>query len=624
MRCGSEDQVPLSWGGPVCLDYWPLELTTTNTSNYSFYIAAVGTFYVDWGDGYTQVITKTDTSRTYYSHSYTKSAAHTVKLAGLATAYNTSYSTPTISFSTATAGVKGSLGEIFPTLSNGSQPSFYQTFNGCSSLTGSIPATLFNGISGAPRTYMFYQTFYNCSGLTGEIPAGLFAGIKGAPATYMFYQTFYNCSGLTGIGGPLFAGISGAPASYMFQQTFYNCSGLEEAELSGMFGTLNGAPASNMFYQTFFGCQNMKGDISNVFAGILSGSAASNMFVQTFQGCSGLTGTSVKLGGKFLYEIWPNATSAQVGDMYTGCTGLTDNNCETGVMMPAIWGAQACVDDWAFEYTTTNTSNVTISLSAKGMFYVDWGDGSSSVIERTDTSLKSYNHLYAKSAAYNVKVAGLATAYSTNDKTATVKFTRVASVTGQLGAMFPTLADGSQPSFYQTFADASLKTVPADLFAGVKGAPRPYMFYQTFEGNNNLTEVPEGLFANISGAPVDSLFYQTFYGCSALQSVPEGLFASISGAPAANLFQQTFYGCYNLETLPAGLFASIKGAPAENMFKQTFYDCDRLTVVPAGLFAGISGAPAKSMFEATFSSCSGLTTLPEGLFANIQGAPEYV
>ncbi|MBQ7949367.1 MAG: hypothetical protein IJ276_00060 [Alphaproteobacteria bacterium] len=621
MRCGSDDQVPLSWGGPVCLDYWPLELTTTNTYSYSFNIAATGTFYVDWGDGYTQVITKTDTSRTYYSHSYNKSGVYTVKLAGLATAYNTSYSTPAISFSTATAGVKGSLGEIFPTLSNGSQPSFYQTFYGCSSLKGEIPATLFNGISGAPRTYMFYQTFYNCSGLTGEIPAGLFAGISGAPASYMFYQTFYNCSGLTGIGGPLFAGISGAPATYMFYQTFYNCSGLEEAELSGMFGTLNGAPATYMFYQTFFGCQNMKGDISNVFAGTLSGSAASNMFVQTFQGCSGLTGTSVKSGGKFLYEIWPNATSAQVGDMYTGCTGLTDNNCETGVMIPAIWGAQACVDDWAFEYTTNNTSDVTISLSAMGTFYVDWGDGSSSVIERTDTSLKSYNHVYAKSAAYNVKVAGLATAYSTNDKTATVKFTRVASVTGQLGSVFPTLADGSQPSFYQTFADASLKTIPADLFAGVKGAPRPYMFYQTFEGNYNLTEVPENLFTSISGAPVEHLFNGTFYGCSNLKSVPENLFASISGAPADSLFYQTFYGCYNLATLPAGLFASISGAPAANMFKQTFYDCDRLTVVPAGLFAGISGAPASSMFEATFSNCNGLMTLPEGLFANVQGAP---
>jgi hypothetical protein len=45
---------------------------------------------------------------------------------------------------------------------------------------------------------MFANTFYGCSTLTGSIPAGLFGNLSGAPAASMFNSTFRGCSKLTG------------------------------------------------------------------------------------------------------------------------------------------------------------------------------------------------------------------------------------------------------------------------------------------------------------------------------------------------------------------------------------------------------------------------------------------
>ena len=666
---------------------WAFEANVDGTSSMSVKLAAAGTFYVDWGDGVVDVIEKTDTTSMSYSHTYRRMGSFTIKIGGLATAYNTNDSTATFRFGSNSylTGISGSLGAIFPTLANGSQPSFYGTFDGAYNLHDEISADLFAGISGTPRPYMFYQTFYNCSGLIGEIPAGLFAGISGAPASYMFYQTFYNCSGLsgeipadlfagisgtpayrmfygafsgcsglTGIAGPLFAGIKGTPADSMFQNTFSGCSGLTGEIPAGMFGELSGRPAEYMFQNTFSGCTGLTGiggalaagltgspqraafsgtfynctgltgEIPEDMFGKLSGSLSAYTFQDTFYNCSGLTGPSVRANGEYLYEIWPNATENQVSNMYAGATGLTDNSCAGTVTVPAIWGATACVDEWPLEITTTKRSSFTFYLSAQGKFYVDWGDGFTSVIDRTNTtSNTSYSHSYAKSGVYKVKLAGLATGY--NSSYAAIDFyynsDQVAAVSGSLGAIFPTLANGSQPIFKGTFEyQYSLRSVPEDLFSGITGAPAPYMFQGTFY-NTGLTSVPEDLFSSITGAPAMGVFESTFMYCSDLEEVPAGLFRSISGAPAAGMFGQTFAFCTSLEEIPSGLFSSITGAPAEYMFNQTFVDCTGLKKVPAGLFSGISGAPAAYMFNETFYGCTGLTEIPSDMFGELSGVP---
>ncbi|MBQ1997568.1 MAG: hypothetical protein II238_03915, partial [Alphaproteobacteria bacterium] len=68
----------------------------------------------------------------------------------------------------------------------------------------------------------------------------------------------------------------------------------------------------------------LTGNIPENLFGNLSGTPVANMFSSTFRGCRNLTGDSVKINGEYLYEIWPDATSGQVGSMYRGVTGLTD------------------------------------------------------------------------------------------------------------------------------------------------------------------------------------------------------------------------------------------------------------------------------------------------------------
>ena len=346
--------------------------TTSNTTSFSFSISAAGEFYVDWGDGTRNKITRTNTQELEYSHNYSTAGTYTIKIGGKATAYNTSTTTAAISFcvnysdtqSKKIASIDGSLGAIFGTLSSdtNNQPSFYQTFYDATNMTGSIPSDLFAGISGAPASSMFSSTFQNCSGLTGAIPDGLFGNLTGAPAEYMFNLTFAGCSGLTGAipdglfagisGEPklgmfwstfsscsgltsipenLFAGISGAPASYMFNNTFSGCRGLTGAIPSDLFAGISGAPAEGMFNSTFFNCSGLTSIPENLF-GNISGTAKNYMFYSTFYNCTSLTGPSARINGQYLYEIWPSATSTQVGDMYYNATGLSDY-----ATMPTVW-----------------------------------------------------------------------------------------------------------------------------------------------------------------------------------------------------------------------------------------------------------------------------------------------
>lgn len=641
--------------------------TTADTTTFSFSITASGTFYVDWGDGGdVDKYVKTNTGSQTISHTYTTAGAYTVRLGGRATGYMSSYNdaSAAISFKNNKnlAKISGSLGEIFPTV-NGRSPIFHSTFYGCTNLTGTIPEKLFSGISGAPAVYMFASTFRGSSGLTGSIPAGLFGDISGAPAAYMFDGTFNGCTGLTGeipaglfgslsgapaasmFGGTfrgcsgltgsiptgLFGNISGAPATYMFDATFNGCSGLTGNIPAGLFGSLSGAPAYSMFGGTFRGCSGLTGEIPLGLFGNLSGTLQNNMFTHTFNGCSGLTGASARNSdGTPLYDVFPSATSAHVGNMYTG-TCFDDNDS-----IPDAWGKNAsCVPpepEYPFTATVEITSAKTYSLdiSAAGTFYVNWGDGSKyEKIVKADTTTQNISHTYSANGTYTVKLGGLATAYPTG--TAAVRNIagfnnwdngiNVTEITGSLGKIFPTLAGGSQPNFSGVFSRGEIKTIPAELFDGVHGAPIEGMFAQTFASCLSLTEIPAGLFSGITGAPAKNMFNYTFYMNNALTKIPDGLFAGISGAPAEYMFFGTFNGCNRLTEIPAGLFGNISGAPAEYMFSSTFENCTGLTgEIPLGLFGNLSGSPAINMFSGTFYNCSGLT----GASArNPDGTPLY-
>ena len=357
---GLEDYpyIPTIWGGLGQEKPDFLITTTPNTSSFEFDIGAAGDFTIDWGDGDVETINKTDATNTTYSHTYDSAGEYKIGISGEATAYESYMFAAAISFidNKNTAGISGSLGAIFGTLSDGTQPRFVSTFSSNTNLTGEIPADLFAGISGAPASHMFSSTFSGCSGLTGTIPENLFAGISGKPASNMFRFTFSDCSGLTGsIPENLFAGISGTPASYMFNGTFYGCSNLSGsipenlfAGISGapasymfyntfngcsgltgiggpLFAGITGAPASYMFYNTFYGCSNLSGEIPLGLFGNLTNSPRTWMFRKTFSGCSGLTGPSARMpDGTYLYDFFTGATDVEVEAMYYGATGLSD------------------------------------------------------------------------------------------------------------------------------------------------------------------------------------------------------------------------------------------------------------------------------------------------------------
>ena len=589
--------------------------TTPDTSSFDIMISAAGEYTIDWGDGKTDTITKTDTTMTPYSHTYDKAGEYTIGLGGKATDYNDAeiditqegseelmMMSAAISFAgnTNIANISGSLGEIFSTLPDGSQPRFAATFM-MTSIT-SIPENLFSGVQGAPKDFMFAMTFVGTP--ITSIPENLFSGIQGAPANGMFYGTF-GMTPITSIPDGLFDGISGAPAEMMFAVTFTGCTNLSGEIPLGLFGELSGAPAEMMF-------------------------------MMTFSECSGLTGPSARQpDGTYLYDYFDTATITQVDDMYKSATGLEDYPC-----IPELWGGAGgvCggstdpiepVEPSFFITTTPDTSSFSFQISAAGEYTIDWGDGNIETITKSDTTETTYMHTYASAGEYTIGISGKATAYSSSSiLTAAVSFsynTNIAEISGSLGKVFSTLSDGTQPRFYSTFEGCSGLTgeIPADLFAGISGAPASYMFSNTFYGCSGLTSIPADLFAGISGAPASSMFSGTFYGCSGLTSIPEDLFAGIQGAPASSMFQHTFSRCSGLTgEIPADLFAGIKGAPADSMFSETFSGCSGLTSIPADLFAGIQGAPAIAMFYGTFSGCTNLTgSIPENLFSGITGAP---
>jgi hypothetical protein len=212
---------------------------------------------------------------------------------------------------------------------------FRDLFNG--TFAGGHYVTMSGGFDfeGTPASDMFYNTFRGCSNLTGPIPSGLFGAISGTPAASMFHATFYGCSNLTGvIPSGLFGNISGAPVTYMFNTTFYGCSSLTGVIPSGLFGNISGAPGFGMFFATFYGCSNLTGPIPSGLFGAISGTPATYMFSGTFRGCSKLTGESALMpdGTTHLYEQFPTASGTQCDDCYLNATGLNDY-----ATMPDAW-----------------------------------------------------------------------------------------------------------------------------------------------------------------------------------------------------------------------------------------------------------------------------------------------
>ena len=258
-------------------------------------------------------------------------------------------------------------------------------------------------------------------------------------------------------------------------------------------------------------------------------------------------------------------------------------------------------------------------ISAQGNFTINWGDGSATQsIPKGNTMNTTFGKTYAAAGNYIVTIGGRATGYNPGFTNPAVSFMNSANkanitrISGDMGSVFPILgsAGTGTPRFRSTFAGLTglTSSIPANLFAGLHGAPLSYMFENTFANSNFSGSIPESLFVGIGGAPLEAVFSGTFSGCVDLEGeIPGNLFAGINGAPAMGLFAGTFSGCVGLiGVIPGNLFAGISGAPNQRMFADTFNGCTGLIGIGDGLFDGITGTEINQMFNGTFNGCTNL------------------
>ena len=628
-----------------------------------------------------------------YTCTYSTAGVKTIRFGGVTTGYSTSYNnTSPIRFyggtPTAVAKISGSLGGLFPSLgtANGEQPRFYRTFYGCTNLTGPLPANLFNGVTGA-IDYMFYQTFYNCSKLTGYIPAGWFDGIttySNQMMTDMFRGTGFGtaCSGTTvqyttgfeeywngkvSCTEPFVTPIvldaqaattTSAPTTVYLKYGIGWYSDLNATTSISALVT-NPTKTDYIFNGYWTGVNGTETQVVGANGNFITNNVSTRMckitdsdktvyadwgnYVITYS-CGDGTGTPPIDGGAVSSATFTPATNTctREGYIFSGWAVSGTSDVQIGAFTWNYTENKTFTAQWTpvkFTITTINMPAFTsfnFDMSAKGRFYVDWGDGTPhQIINRTDTTMVSYRHKFANSGVYTITFGGEATGYNTQavcgDSSCTaisfVANDNIATVSGAVGLVFPTLSgtssNATNPRFVELFYRCdNLTDVPETLFNGVTRTWRD-MFRDAFMSTPNLTSVPENLFGSVQGAPEVAMFYGTFSNAG-LTSIPAGLFRTISGAPASNMFYQTFYGNTNVTgQIPAQLFSNIRGAPAPSMFSGTFEGCSGLTgSIPEGLFGNLSGAPAPSMFYDTFHGCSGLTgSIPAGLFGNLSGAP---
>lgn len=268
-----------------------------------------------------------------------------------------------------------------------------------------------------------------------------------------------------------------------------------------------------------------------------------------------------------------------------------------------------------FSITTTNLSANNVfrfHMFASGTFYVDCGDDgtltsdssdvSNKTITRDNTNESIYTCSYTSGGIKTIQLGGLATGYGDYSYMTTISFSvvltdtnpeRIASISGDLSAMFPYISSNS-------------------------AAGRQPRFGQLFFGASNLTNVPDTLFSNYTTA-ASLMFRHAFNSCSSLKTIPAGLFSSITTG-TAQLFESTFNDCKNLETIPENLFSGIKNG-AYGMFFYTFSGCKKLTSIPK--FSNISSVGVR-MFYGTFGGCTSLSGyIPPSMFAGLNGSGKY-
>ena len=562
----------------------------------------------------------------------------------------------------------------------GADNMFANTFYNCSGLNGTIPLNTFSGITSTAEG-MFASTFYGCSNLKmpdangvnhNYIDASFLNNIYTAGTNYRTNNIMYNMFLNSGFDNPCPAGTYqvkpefGRAASKPWcdpcPNNYTSVSGSNDTinqcytecpATDSLGGTYVSEPGGHAYY-------DVNGDdISTCTYG----------YAITYNNMDGATNNNAPASYVFGIGATIDSVPTRDGYFFIGwCTDEQLQNCASSHTISASdTGNKTFYAKWTpVKFTVVTRPMVAndtfkFNMTAYGTFYVDCGDDGvltstandvvGKVITRGNTTNATYTCTYGNAAnSHTIKFGGLAERYSTaswtdgsyidtpairfgtgvNDSTSDSTPAKIASITGSLGAIFPTKNNGSagyadQPRFGRTFDGATyLTALPVDtnnkstLFSGISGAGVDEMFYRTFS-NTGLTLLPSGLFDDITGAT--ALFDKTFKNCSALTTLPGDLFADLNGAYSA-MFLQTFDSA-GLTSIPDTLFDSISGN-ADRLFSSTFSGCRSLKTLPSDtngaslLFKHVTGSNT-AMYHATFSGTS-LLSLPTHLFPGISNA----
>lgn len=200
-------------------------------------------------------------------------------------------------------------------------------------------------------------------------------------------------------------------------------------------------------------------------------------------------------------------------------------------------------------FSATAAPGPSVVLSAQGVFFIRWGNGSVLRINKTDTSPQRYFFGSSTSGTTTVKIYSNTNVISNynpycpaitfNPHNVTGKGQKcgggisssvagsITSVGGCLGCVFPTLSSGTQPLFIGSFANLpNLTNIPGDNFfydgtTGITGQAINYQFAFMFHNDTSLqnTTLPSNYFNGLTKAGIS-----TFYGMFSKDGV-----ADISG-----------------------------------------------------------------------------------------------
>ena len=283
-------------------------------------------------------------------------------------------------------------------------------------------------------------------------------------------------------------------------------------------------------------------------------------------------------------------------------------------------------EDSSFEMiidTSLGTNIISIPMTQEGSYnyWVDWGDGFSSV-KITSYDDTNATHTYSAAGEYTIKIMGDLDVlkFTGNISQCLKEVTKCILSFTNIEAMFEncsnlvSIPDGIFKSSLSVIsADSvfkncsSLKIIPVGLFDNNSNIDS---FNSTFE-NSGITSIPVGLFA---GTNLVSTFIDTFKNCESLSSLPTGLFSRNNRVVS---FSGTFLNCKKIETIPDNFLVN---NPLVRTYESMFYKTG-LTELPNDLF-GTASSTATTFLGMFFGTH--ITSIPEGIFKYASNAQNYM